>query len=78
MGTNAWSGGTSPVSTGYAEPYKALARWEAPNRLAIELVFTEGGFRLTFVFELDPLQLALKTPANPGLEGRAIVGRPFP
>jgi hypothetical protein len=45
VGVNAWLGGTSPLSTGYAEPYKGLARWEAPNRLAIELVFTEGGFR---------------------------------
>ncbi len=78
MGTDTWSGGTSPVSTGYPEPYKGLARWEASDRLVIELVFTEGGFRMTFVFGLAPLQLALKTPANPGLEGRIVIGRPFP
>ena len=78
VGVNTWAGGTSPVSTGYPEPYKGLARWEAPDRLTIELVFTEGGFRMTLVFGLDPLQLTLKAPANPGLEGRSIVGRPFP
>lgn len=78
IGLNAWAGGTSPVSTGYPEPYKGLARWEAPDCLAVELVFTEAGFRLTFDFGLDPVQLRLKTPANPGLEGRTIIGRRFP
>ncbi len=78
IGVDTWAGGTSPISTGYPEPYKGLARWEAPDRLAVELVFTEGGFRTTFVFSLDPLALTLKTPANPGLECRTIVGRPFP
>ena len=78
IGVNTWAGGTSPVSTGYPEPYKGLARWQAPDRLAVELVFTEGGFRMTLVFGLDPVQLTLKTPANPGLEGREIIGRPFP
>ena len=78
VGMNTWAGGTSPVSTGYPEPYKGLARWEAPDRLTVELVFTEGGFRMTFAFGLDPIQLTLKAPANPGLEGRTIVGRRFP
>ena len=78
IGVNTWAGGTSPVSTGYPEPYKGLARWEAPDRLAVDLVFTEGGFRMTFVFGLDPVEMTLKTPANPGLEGREIIGRPFP
>ncbi len=78
IGVNRWAGGTSPISTGYPEPYKGLARWETPDRLTAELVFTEGGFRMTFVFGLDPLVLTLKTPANPGLEGGEIVGRPFP
>ena len=78
IGLNAWAGGRSPVSTGYAEPYKGLARWEAPDRLAVELVFTEGGFRMTFTFGLDPVQLRLKTPANPGLDGRTVIGRRFP
>ncbi len=78
VGINTWSGGTSPVSTGYPEPYKGLARWEAPDRLTIELVFTEGGFRMSFVFGLDPVELTLKAPANPGLEGRMVIGRRFP
>lgn len=78
VGVNTWAGGTSPVSTGYAEPYKGLARWQAPDQLVVELVFTEGGFRMTMAFDLDPVRLALKTPANPGLEGRTIIGRPFP
>ena len=33
---------------------------------------------MTFVFGLDPVQLSLKTPANPGFEGRDVIGRPFP
>lgn len=78
IGINAWAGGTSPLSTGYPEPYQGLARWEAPDRLVVDLVFTEGGFRLAFTFSFDPLRLSLKTPANPGLEGRVINGRPFP
>ncbi len=78
VGVNAWAGATSPISTGYAEPYKGFASWAAPDRLTIELVFTEAGFRMTFGFELDPLRLTLKTPANPGFEGRTIIGRSFP
>ena len=78
VGTNVWAGAVSPVSTGCAEPYKGFARWESADTLAVELVFTEGGFRLAVTFDLATRKLSVKTPANPGLEGRTIVGRPFP
>ena len=78
VGVNAWAGGTSPVSTGYAEPYKGFARWETPELLVVKLVFTEAAFRLTLTFDTATRQLNVKTPANPGLDGRVLVARPFP
>lgn len=78
VGLNRWSGGTSPVSTGYPEPYAGFARWERADLLVVDLVFTEAGFRLGFGFDLEARQVTVTLPANPGLERRRLIGRPFP
>lgn len=78
IGMDAWAGGVTPVSTGYPEPYRGFGRWASETSFAAELVFTEAGFRLGLTFDAEPLQLAAVLPANPGLEGRTLLGRPFP
>jgi CubicO group peptidase (beta-lactamase class C family) len=78
VGMNSWAGGVSPVSTAYPEPYRGFLRWESETSLVTELVFTEAGFRLRLAFNTAPLQLVAVLPANPGLESRSLIGRPFP
>ena len=78
VGTEDWVGGTTPFGTGYPEPYRARGGWETASRFVVDLVFTEAGYRLSLAFDLDTAQVGLTLPLNPGLEGRLVIGRPFP
>lgn len=73
-----WTRGTSPISTGYPEPYAIQAGAGESGGLEIELVFTEGGFALRLQFEAGTNELKVKLPENPGLDGRIVIGRPYP
>lgn len=78
VGIADWAEGVTPFCTGYPEPYRARAGWETGSRLVVDLVFTEAGLRMKFVFDVDPAQLTVTLPANPGLESRMLICRPFP
>ena len=79
IGMGRWAAGVTPLSSGFPEPYKARAAWTSDHALEVDLVFTEAGYRMGFAFHLDPhLYLHLTLPANPGLDGRRLTGRPYP
>lgn len=79
LGQASWTAGITPVCTGYPEPCRGRAVWTSQTSLAVDLVFTEAGFRLGLVFDLEPvMQVTVTQPANPGMEGRKVIGRPFP